>query len=138
LAIVLIAKRKPISFYIVFVLATLNKETSILLVGLFFIRELGVVRNFSLAGHVLLQVSLWVALRALIMVMFKNNPGSFFDIHLVHNLGLISKPTGLLYFVGVILIFAVLIRYGWVQKPIFLRHAPNFLIGIRNISLDLK
>lgn len=120
-AIASIAKRRPLLFYVIFVLATLNKETSILLVGLFLMRDLKVMRNSSLAGHVLLQVSLWLAIRALIMVVFRDNPGSFFEVHLVRNLGLIFDPKKLLYFGGVISVFAVLIGYGWDRKPIFLR-----------------
>jgi hypothetical protein len=116
-----IARRRAILFYVVFVLATLNKETSILLAGLFLMRDLKVVRNSSLAGHVLLQVSLWLAVRALIMVVFRGNPGSFLEVHLVHNLGLIFDPKKLLYFGGVISVFTVLIGSGWAGKPVFLR-----------------
>ena len=123
LAIILIAKRKLLLFYIVFLLATLNKETSILLVGIFFIREFKVMRNLGLAGHLLLQISLWIAVKASITAIFMNNQGSFGEFHLIdHNLGLISNPYELLYFVSVISIFSALIHYRWTEKPIFLCH----------------
>lgn len=123
LAVLLIATRRRLLFYFIFVLATLNKETSVLLIGVFFIREFREMRTSRLAGHLLLQAYIWGSFKARITTLFFNNPGSFVEYHLTgHNLRLLSMPYSLLYFVGVILIFALLIRPGWSKKPAFLRH----------------
>lgn len=122
LAIISLAKRNLLLFYIVFLLATLNKETSILLSGIFFIREFKVMRRTKWVKHILIQVTAWIAIRALITAAFKNNPGSFVEFHLLdYNLGLISNPQELLYFIIVIAVFAVLIKYRWAEKPALLR-----------------
>ena len=136
LAIIFITKRKLLSFYVVFLLATLNKETSILLLGIFFVREFKVMRNLGLAGHLLLQMSAWIAIKASIMTIFKNNQGSLIEFHLIdHNLYLISNSVtspGCLYdllcFVGQVLIFWALIRPGWTEKPIFLRYGLSITL----------
>jgi len=122
LAIVPMVKRNFLLFYIVFLLATLNKETSILLTGIFFIREFKVMPRPSWVKHVLLQIAAWVGIRALLTAAFKNNPGSLVEFHLLdHNLGLICNPQEFLYFIIVIAVFAVLIKYRWAEKPAFLR-----------------
>jgi hypothetical protein len=136
LAIILIAKRKLLLFYVVFGLATLNKETSILLLGVFFVREFRVMRNSSLAWHLLFLSSLWIAVKASITVIFRNNPGPLIDFQLIdHNLIIILNSLAsfitlyhLLYVVAVILMFWALIRHRWTEKPIFLRR--GFLITI--------
>jgi hypothetical protein len=51
LAVASIVARKRRLFYLLFVLATFNKETSILLSGLFFIYEYQVMRKSVLTGH---------------------------------------------------------------------------------------
>lgn len=121
LALALIATRKHLLFYIIFVLACFNKETSILLIGLFLVHEFRIMRKLGLAGHLLLQVSLWAAVRAIIMTIFRNNPGSPVEFHLIRNLGLPGSPLKFIYFAAAVLIVSVLVRYGWAQKPVFLR-----------------
>lgn len=134
LAIILIVKERIWLFYLVFLLATVNKETSILLVGIFFIREFKVMSKASLVRHLLSQMLLWIAVKAILLVIFRNNPGSFCESHLSHNLDLISAPFRLLYFVGVVLLFCVLICYRWTEKPSFLRKSL-FITAVPLISL---
>ncbi len=123
LALICMVKRRFLLFYIAFGLATLNKETSILLLGVFFIREFRVMRNSALASHLVFQMLIWVALRVSVMAIFKNNQGSPIEFHLIRNLGIMSSPFELLYFLAVILIFSALIRYRWSEKPIFIRRS---------------
>lgn len=121
LALALIATRRHLLFYIIFVLASFNKETSVLLIGLFLVREFRIMRKFGLAGHLLLQVSLWATVRAIIMTTFRNNPGSPVEFHLIRNLGLPGSPVKFIYFAAAVLIVSALVRYGWFRKPVFLR-----------------
>jgi hypothetical protein len=134
LAIMSIARKRTLPFYVVFLLATLNRETSLLLSGIFLVREFRQMRNLSLAGHLLLQASIWIAVKAWLAVIFRNNPGSFIDFQLIdHNLALIADSVAspiylyhLLNLAVVLIIFWALIRHRWPEKPIFLRR--SFLI----------
>lgn len=121
LAVSSLVTRKRVLFYIIFALASFNKETSILLSALFLIHEVRIVGKATLIRHLLYQASLWIAIRGLILFLFRNNPGSMLEIHLAHNAELLFRPFWLLYFVGVIVIFWVLVGYGWARKPVFLR-----------------
>jgi hypothetical protein len=121
LAIGLIATRRHLAFYLIFILATLNKETAILLTVLFFLKESKSMARSRLMGHGLLQFSLWIVIRAALVFVFRNNEGSLFDFHLVRNLGLIFSPLDIIYFVGVSMVFFVLVRYEWKRKPAFVR-----------------
>jgi hypothetical protein len=121
LAIGFIATRRQPAFYMIFVLATLNKETSILLTALFFLHEYKTMNNSKLLGHVLLQVSFWIAIRAALLFIFRSNEGSLLEFHLFRNLGLIIRPLKLIYFVGVLMVFFILVRYEWKRKPVFVR-----------------
>ncbi|UCB52864.1 MAG: hypothetical protein JSV10_01875 [Candidatus Zixiibacteriota bacterium] len=141
LAIILITGRRILPFYVVFLLATLNRETSILLSGIFLVRQFKHIRTFSLAGHLLLQASIWIAVKTSLAVIFKNNQGAFIDFQLIdHNLALIAdsvtSPTflyHLLYLAAVIIVFWVLVRYRWSEKPISLR--CSFLITAIPLAL---
>jgi hypothetical protein len=121
LAVGFIVARKRTAFYLIFVLATLNKETSILLTALFFLQEYKTTNKSKLFSHVLIQVSLWIVIRAALVFVFRNNEGSLFEFHLLRNLGLIVRPLKLIYFIWVSVVFFILIRYQWKQKPSFLR-----------------
>jgi hypothetical protein len=122
LAVGLMATRRYSLFYLIFLLATFNKETSILVAALFFMQEFRVMRKSSLARHMLLQVSIWIAVRGLIMFLFRSNEGSLFEFHLLRNLELIHSPRHLIYFILVIGVFVTLLRHGWAEKPVFLRN----------------
>jgi hypothetical protein len=63
LALASVAARKRLLFYLLFVLASFNKETSILLCGLFFLHEYPVMRKSVLGGHLVCLLSIWVAIR---------------------------------------------------------------------------
>jgi hypothetical protein len=121
LAVSSLVTRKRVLFYVIFALASFNKETSILLSGLFLIQEIGFMRKTTLVRHLLYQASLWVAIRGFLLFLFRNNPGSMLEFHLIHNAGLLFRPVWLLYFVGVTVIFWVLVGRGWTKKPAFLR-----------------
>jgi hypothetical protein len=133
LAIGFIATRRQPAFYMIFVLATLNKETSILLTALFFLHEYKTMNNSKLLGHVLLQVSFWIAIRAALLFVFRNNEGGLLEYHIFNNLSLIYKPLNMLYFIVVILMFFVLVRYEWKQKPAFLR--KGFFVTLIPLTL---
>ncbi len=122
LAVGLMAAKRYSLFYLIFLLATFNKETSILLAALFFVHEFRVMHRSSLTRHVLLQVLIWIAVRGFIVFLFRNNEGSLFEFHLLRNLELIYSPRHLIYFILVIAVFVTLLKHKWAEKPVFLRN----------------
>jgi hypothetical protein len=110
-------------FVVVFTLAVLNKETSALLIPLYWIRYRAELAPRRLALHVGSLAILWLSIRALILYFVRQNPGRTLESHLIdHNLRLPWLYP--LYFAYTILIFWVavwLVRRGWHTKPAFFR-----------------
>jgi hypothetical protein len=122
LAVLLITTRNRPLYYLAFVLATLNKETSLLLVALFFIRERGAMNGSRLVAHSLAQVLIWLAIRIAITITFLDNPGSIIRFYLLeHNRDFLSSLPSVLLFATIILVHVPLIIQGWRHKPVFLR-----------------
>ncbi len=122
LGIALIMKRRYLLYYLVFILATLNKETSILLVALFYLREGSEMPRSRLALHLVFQGLIWIAIKALVMILYADNPGMPFEFHLFdHNLILFLHPLAFFYFIAVVAFHLPLLIYGWKHKPVFLR-----------------
>jgi hypothetical protein len=122
LGMMLIMTRKRSLYYLVFILAALNKETSILLVALFYIRERGEMLRMRLWLHLICQGLIWAAIRVLLMLLYMNNPGVAIEFHLFdHNLTLYMYPTAFLYFAAVVAFHIPLLVSGWKHKPVFLR-----------------
>lgn len=125
LALLAIGSGKDFLFYVVFVLATLNKETSIFLALLFFLKkyEDGPIR--SALFHGLMQTMCWLAVRAIVAYAFKDLPGSLFWWNFPHNLNLpFSAPPD--HLIGLALAYSglcYLVFRGWARKPKFLRKA---------------
>jgi hypothetical protein len=130
MALILIVKKKYLLFYLVFILATCNRETSILLAGLFFLYNLKRMPKSRLVGHACGQAIIWFSIKMLLVNIFRSNPGSFLEFHLFdRNLALFRQPISLLYFTGVILLFTPLIFYKWKSKPVFLRWSFLLTMG---------
>ena len=116
LALGLILHRKNLWYYPVFLLACLNKETTILLAGVFFVFQLGQMPLKILVRHVALQGVIWGLVQIVLFVTFRNNPGSSTELHLFdHNLALIHDPLSLAYFILVIA-FIALIRHARLEE----------------------
>jgi len=121
LALMVRSRWKP--FLLVYLLGCLNKETTILLTMIFVIHFFKPARlRRSLFGGLLLsQLAIFAAVRVLLFVPFRDNPGSLVELHLAdHNLGLLGAyPVAALFgWCGV----ALLLFYRWSDKPAFLRH----------------
>ena len=93
-----------------------------MLSGLFFLKEYGTASRKALIGHLIVQLLIWTGLKAIINIIFQNNPGSVAEFHLFdYNLQMIFRPLSILYFAAVIFLFYRLIKYRWSDKPPFLR-----------------
>jgi hypothetical protein len=122
LGVYLIYIRSRLLYFLVFLLATLNKETSILLVPLFVLREQGVLRRWTLALLAAGQVLAFVGVKAAIAHALRGTPGSFVEFHLYdHNLALVTQPAFYFKTFGVVIPLALVIALDWREKPSFLR-----------------
>jgi len=121
LALWYLAKEDIAWFYIIFILATLNKETSILLIGVFAVKEHAAMSRGRFIGHCVVLAALWIGIKGLIDYVFRNNPGSLVEFHLDHTLTIARDVPSMAYLVGVFVIGGILIQYRWNEKPLFLR-----------------
>jgi hypothetical protein len=122
LGVYLIYIRSRLLYFLVFLLATVNKETSILLVPLFVLREQGVLRRWTLALLAAGQVLAFLGVKAAIAYALRGTPGSFVEFHLYdHNLGLVTQPAFYVKTFGVVIPLALMTVLDWKEKPSFLR-----------------
>lgn len=131
LGLALMARRRWRAYFIVYTLACLNKETTILLAlvfGLVYVRE-GLMEA-RLAWRMLgAQVAIFVAIKGALAFVFRHNPGSVVERHLTHNVALMKDPSFPLwvaFFGGV----ALLLFYRWKSKPLFLRRGLLILVPL--------
>lgn len=127
-ATVAIVARNRTAYYIFFCLALLNKETALLLIAVFAVREYRLLPRRTLAAHVAAQVVLWGLVRGAVLYIYRDNPGLPLEFHLVdHNLPLLGRPVRLVAFLAVIGFWTWMIGSGWSGKPAFVRR--GFLIA---------
>ena len=122
-----VSTRRRVGYYLIFALACLNKETALLLSGVFLVFRYSETRRLHLAGHILLQGLIWISARAFITNLYQGNPGGLVEFHLFdHNLTLFAYAFRAVYFIVFVALWVILIRYRWKAKPILLRR--GFLI----------
>lgn len=121
--IVMIVSRRTAWLYVVFIMATLNKETSFLLVGLFLLHRWRDGKGFATLGHAAMLSALWVAIKGGLAWVYRDNPGSLVEMHLMdHNIRVPAEHTlSMLYFIAVVALCVVVIGRDWNTKPSFLR-----------------
>lgn len=69
----LLVRRKMALFYVVFVLATLNRETTCFLAFAYLALALGRERPSRIAFHVAVQTAIWVGVKAALAVLYAGN-----------------------------------------------------------------
>jgi hypothetical protein len=135
LGLALMLRRQWRAFLLVYALACLNKETTILLTLVFVIHFLhdAWLDRACFVRLVLLQLGLFVAVKLALSWVFRANPGAFVELHLLdHNLDVLKsfllKPS----FAAEAPWFGVLLLtfYQWPGKPSFLKHALWIVVPI--------
>lgn len=109
-------------FLLVYALGCLNKETTILLTLVFAVHyyERARLRRRTFWQLLLAQLAIFAASRAVLTVVFWNNPGSLVQVLFPkHNLDVLGAfPLAAVFgWCGV----ALLLAYRWADKPLFLR-----------------
>lgn len=122
-AIVMIVTGRTAWFYVLFILATINKETSFLLVGLFLLHRLRDSERLRPLVHAVVLSMIWIVLKGGLAYLYRDHPGSFVEMHLFdHNLQVPVTHTGsLVYFLAVVTLCILVIGRDWRTKPAFLR-----------------
>ena len=107
-------------FLILYPIACINKETTILLTLIFFIYYRSKLRTDYFYKLLFIQLTIFAIIKVLLLIIFKSNPGTFVEFHLVdHNLGLLAGYDLTLAFA--VLGMIMLIYYMWKEKPFFIK-----------------
>jgi hypothetical protein len=122
LSVLLLVQGRFGLFVLSFLAATLNKETSILLVLLFVWQERSSPTRVTVYKTALLLV-VWISGRGLLEMAYRDNPGGMLEHHFwEHTIWLLTKfPIAMRYFLLVAAVFFVFIRHNWRAKPGFLK-----------------
>lgn len=122
LAISFLQKRNIGMYLLVFVLSTLNRETTILLVPAFLIYCWKKVPAIQYALLTIVQGAIFFGIQAGIRYMFRNVPGPEAWMEPVHNLQYhLANPIPTIIFLTVLAILLWKVFQGWEKKPLPLR-----------------
>jgi hypothetical protein len=136
LGLIFLYKQDWKKFLILYPVACLNKETTILLTFIFFIYFHPRLRADYFYKLLFIQLTIFAVIKVFLFVIFKSNPGTFVEFHLVdHNLGLLTGYDLPLAFTVLGLI--MLIYYKWKEKPLFLRTTLWALLPLLFLTLFL-
>jgi len=135
LFIVLIKKNRLGTFYLVFLLSCLNKETTILIIPVFFFYFLrNKARIRWLIYHGFLQLVIFAAIRIAILIAMKGHPGRAFEFWLSRNVQMIIRPLSFPMILTFILLLGFLF-HDWGHKPLLLRSGIFVLSALIPIML---
>ena len=137
LALYVLYKQKFNLFYPLFVLVTVNKETSLLLVGVFFFYFFRKISEKKFIYLVILYVFTFLAIRVFITYLFSENEGPFLEYHFVeHNLRIRYSLIALTMNSGFFILLMLLNFLKWKTKPEFIKTSfwviflPTFVLTI--------
>lgn len=137
LALYVLYKQKFNLFYPLFVLVTVNKETSLLLVGVFFFYFFRKISEKKFIYLVILYVFTFLAIRVFITYVFSENEGPFLEYHFVeHNLRIRYSLIALTMNSGFFILLMLLNFLKWKIKPEFIKTSfwviflPTFILTI--------
>lgn len=109
-------------YYLLFVVATLNRETTLFLTFLFVVTGWGKLPLKRLAGHTAVQLIIWVGIRTAVQSIYADNPGEgAFQLTLADNLQFLLQPAGWLW---------LLPTWGftWIVALIGYRHLTDLFV----------
>ncbi len=123
-------------YYLVLVLALVNKEISFLLIALFAVVHWHRMRRLTLFGHLAVQCASYVVIRMAIHFYTVHNPGADVENWVSYNLTFIVTPSVLLMlFMLKVVVLTYLVVHQWSKKDVLLRRSflvvfvPILLLG---------
>jgi hypothetical protein len=137
LCLYLMARRNWAAYFLVFFLACLSKETSLLLIGVFAIYHIGWFRTNPRAYWLSLaaQALIYVPVRIAIGTLYRYNPGSVAEFHLFdHNIHVLLTRYDIQAAVAWLFVSACVLD-GWPAKPWLLRVATGMILPLVVVSL---
>ena len=127
LGLFLLVKQKWSFYLILLAISTVNKETSILLIFIYFIFYKNRLLKSVFLKLFAYQIVIYLLIKIVLTITFINNPGTFAEFHLIRNLKM--EPYSISQFVSFIII-ALAIMYDWGNKPSFLKTSSLILIPL--------
>ncbi|MDD5541625.1 MAG: hypothetical protein PHX83_00445 [Acidobacteriia bacterium] len=127
LCLIYLAQCRWLLFLLCFTLACANKETAILMIPIFGIYTFkkGLLQRARWAQLLIVQVTIYMLIRAALWFKFQLNLGSMLEFHLYdHNVPMFQNWLTQGYSFGqltVALVVVALICYGWSSKPLLLK-----------------
>lgn len=111
--------RRHLAFYVLFVLACVNRETACFLTLAFLLRNVRRDTAGALAAHVGAQALIWLAIKATLTWVFRDNPGGVVcEWQLATNFTQITDlSTNGIYVVFAFGLLWLLIPFGWSALP---------------------
>lgn len=146
LGLLLIYRRQWIPYYVLFVVATFNRETTCFLTMIYFITALlGQERYRVIIQHCAAQFVIWIAIKFLMLQIYPGlelhtGDGSLFEDQIFRNLVFFSNPLSYLFFLKVMagIWLPLLIMACWVPH-VFVRRALlvllPFMVGMYMVGL---
>jgi hypothetical protein len=134
LGLKLMAQAKWRSFFLVFILNCLNRETAALLALVFFICFWHRFRDILFWKLLLLQMVVYSGIRFAIMWKFQNNPGGIVENHFrLHLFALQMEPLLVLIHVLFGFLLLILAVWDWKKKPFFPRQAALGIVPVLSV-----
>lgn len=124
LGLVLLYRQNWRWYYPLFIVATVNRETTLFLTLLYVAVSFGKVSSRELMGHVVVQFCIWIAIKALLYELYLNNPRlgyGLFQIQLLGNMIRVKHPYK---------VFLFLTNWGLIWLPLVMGHSmirPDFV-----------
>lgn len=136
LGLVLIYSKRWRLYYPLFILATLNRETSCFLAVAYFCTSVGREKRKVLLGHLAAQVTLWVGVKYGLYLAYGGNPGDGMCVfNAVHNLDFLKDPKAYPLFLSnlgflwiPVLVYWRIIPDQFVKRTVWL--IPTFFLGM--------
>jgi hypothetical protein len=131
-AILCLLRRWWLLYYVAFVLAALNKESNVLLIGAFAAAAWPLLSRTRLAVHLAIQAAIAVAIVMGGRIIFAGNPGLEGELHLFDNLRFFLSPIAYANLFDIyaplvltprgfnlvsLFVFGMLFAYRWRSKP---------------------
>lgn len=159
LGLLLLYKSQWKAYVIIYTLALLNKETAMLLPIVFAISNYAQISQRKFYSLLIIQAGIFIFIKAILYLIFLDNPGSVVEHHLVWNLNHLSQlasyfqfepigkgiffpayiniplPRGLNLIMFAIIVLAVL--YGWREKSMFLKKSSIIIIILFIMGLNM-
>ena len=128
--LIFILKKKWIWFYIIFIIATFNRETSCFIAVAFFITQINKENFKKVTFHCILQAFIWIAIVVLLAVIFRENPGPIKEYPFrgfIEFLSKVWRNESYWAFKGTSRDFLLVFGCIWALIPLFWKYIPIFL-----------